>query len=220
MRKGVSLRDKVDFSKEIGPSRRSRPSHKQQTGEQPEIANPHCVRAFHAVFGRADRMHNQADNPKHSQHFQTYGCKCFPCRRQRAEATADEYKQRVVNPVRLQEKETNLNHCRDLQHVAKQRHQSTVRTLAFRYARFVVYVEYAYFSAAEAADKVNCKAKPKHNVRIRRQLYRLSAKRINQQMTDQNTSKCQRISATDCIHRINIRIQTINTANLLFEQVL
>ena len=213
------MQSKACFGNEILASRRSQARQEHQHREHSEIANTRSIRAFHAVFRGSNRVRNHTDKPNQGKRFQHNGNKPNACRLQGCRTLADIHEQCVMHAVLLQENIANHYDCRKLQNITNQRYQSTVRTLAFGNARFIVYVEYAYFTAAETADEMHCEAKPKRNVCVKGQRRCRAAKRIDKQVVDNNASKARRENIPERIHCVNIRIQAVNTANLLLEQV-
>ena len=217
--KGVVYHEEGRFTDEVLPSNGKKAGPTQEQRENSKILNPGSIRAFHAVFGGVDRVHNKTHYPNNGNHFKRRRDKTSTAASHRTSAVGQEYEHRIMQRVVLQKDIANDHDRRKLQKVADKRDQSAVRTLAFGHARFFVYVEYADFTAAETADKMHYKSKDEHYVCKRRQICLRTAKRVNDQMMDKDTSKRNGENIPQRFHCIDICIQTVNAAYLFLEQV-
>ena len=90
-----------------------------------------------------------------------------------------------MNGVILDYVLTQYDNRRNLQHVANQRNNSTIRSLAFGNARFFIDIEYANLSTCKTANDMYKKTERARNIAERRQLGVHSTKREDNQLIDQ-----------------------------------
>ena len=151
-------------------------------------------------------MSNHTHQPNEGYQIKRERQQTVPSDLNRLEIVVDNNCYHVVQIAVFDIDKGNHRNGNNLQYITDQRNDSAVRTLAFRYARFFVYVEYADFTAGKSADKVYEKGKARHNIRNRRYNRGRVAHHIDQNMVDCNTRNRTGENFPQRFHRINICI--------------
>ena len=164
-------------------------------------------------------MDNHTTEQKHRCHFTKDRDNRNTSRLDGSSVTISKHSKEYVDRIVFQEEVTDCDDCRNLEEVADQRNQSSVRAFTFGYTLFIVNVEYTHFTAAEAANQMNAKTERKHNVCIGGKVYYSTAECVNNQMHNYNACKTNREHTSNRVHSVDVCIQAVNAANLFLEKV-
>ncbi len=119
----------------------------------------------------------------------------------------------------MDEEIANCANCCNLQKVANQRHNSSIRSLRFSYPFFFVDIERTYFRTPETSKNMYDKAKACQNACHDCKL-RVFTNAKHQEMRDNNTQEGAGENPAERFHCADISVKPVNTAYLFLEQIL
>ena len=176
---------------------------------------------FDAVFIRTERVSCHGDEAKPDEGFRQRGEQAHHVRQKYVPLTCVyDFGNTARDDVEVgfREKVTDCTNRRDLQNIAHERNDSSVRSLDFTYALFVVDVERADFTAQKTAEDMYRNAEDCHEERGNRKL-RLKANHVRDELHCYDPDQRRGKNLTECFHGADVRIQSVDAAYLFLEQI-